>query len=382
VITRSSLVPGRRILTVSDAEGYRKRGDDDQRDLQTWMAEIEKQAAINARLDRQRAFIQNKGDGDLTAWPPGASELDLVVDYPRELRRELDRVNGTLSKDSRIRIRLAITSGLVEAAAQGITGQAAIRATTLADSDELRQALRKAGRHPLVVILDNSMFEDVVKTGRRGLEQEMYKKVFVKDKNGSVHTAWITIPGASQRTIAKLFSDSSTPGDDPPRGSRSVAGPKKRTPGWTLSITVALIGAAGAIAASIITSMSSGNSGDPKIPGTAPSTSTISPSAGTASSPGRPTGKLYAEVTDNHLGTDVFRDPMGDAVTSGPSSIPFGTHVMVKCWASNESGMGSINAFYLIETSPWSGEYAPANTFLNGDTSSSLDPKVPECTAT
>jgi hypothetical protein len=82
------------------------------------------------------------------------------------------------------------------------------------------------------------------------------------------------------------------------------------------------------------------------------------------------------------LGTDVFSDFEGDAVTGGPESIQFGTHVLVKCYAPNESTMGSINAFYLVETPPWKGEYAPANTFLNADTTGSLDPKVPKCPAT
>jgi hypothetical protein len=92
-------------------------------------------------------------------------------------------------------------------------------------------------------------------------------------------------------------------------------------------------------------------------------------------------GRSYAEVTDNYLGTDVFEDPMGDAVTSGSASIPFRTHMSVKCWTPNESSMGSINAFYLVEVSPWTGEYAPANTFLNADTTGSLDPHVPMCPA-
>jgi hypothetical protein len=109
--------------------------------------------------------------------------------------------------------------------------------------------------------------------------------------------------------------------------------------------------------------------------------SSSSGSTGQSGAPSGPTGKLYTEVTDNHLGTDVFKDPMGDAVTSGPVSIPYGTHVLVKCWAPNESGMGSINAFYLIETRPWIGDYAPANTFLNADTTGALDPDVPECPA-
>ena len=90
-------------------------------------------------------------------------------------------------------------------------------------------------------------------------------------------------------------------------------------------------------------------------------------------------GKLYREETYNHLGTKVFSNPEGYAAISGPASIPFGTWVKVKCWAPNESAMGSINAFYLVETSPWTGDYAPADTFLNADTSGSLDPNVPKC---
>jgi hypothetical protein len=93
----------------------------------------------------------------------------------------------------------------------------------------------------------------------------------------------------------------------------------------------------------------------------------------------RPVVLLHPEVTDNRLGTDVFSDPTGSAVTKGPASIPFGAHVEVSCWAANDSGMTSINAFYLIATHPWQGDYAPANTFLNADTTGTLDPRVPPC---
>jgi hypothetical protein len=89
-------------------------------------------------------------------------------------------------------------------------------------------------------------------------------------------------------------------------------------------------------------------------------------------------GKLYQEEAYNHLGTDVFSDPEG-ASASGPPQIPFGTYVMVKCYSLNESSMPSINDFYLVETAPWANEYAPANTFLNADTSKTLDPDVPKC---
>jgi hypothetical protein len=161
-----------------------------------------------------------------------------------------------------------------------------------------------------------------------------------------------------------------------------------------VAITVALIGAFGAIAAAVIPALTGGHATTPPSPTTSATSVTTSTATDTASGPASSPspsmiassrdslGKLYTEETYNHLGTDVFKDPMGDAVTSGPVSIPFGTYVRVKCWAPNESGMSSINAFYLVETRPWVGEYAPANTFLNADTSGSLDPHVPECAGT
>ena len=92
----------RAVITVSDAEGYTRRDDDGQRDLQTWMTNIENQAALNAGLDRGRAYIQGTGDGSHTTWPPETSEFDLITNYLRELRYELDRVNGALSARNRI----------------------------------------------------------------------------------------------------------------------------------------------------------------------------------------------------------------------------------------------------------------------------------------
>jgi disulfide bond formation protein DsbB len=112
---------------------------------------------------------------------------------------------------------------------------------------------------------------------------------------------------------------------------------------------------------------------------TSSATTSPTPSATQPSEPSRP----YAEITDNRQGTQVFSNPQGDAVTQN-EVIPFDTHVRVKCWANNESAMTSINAFYLVETAPWAGDYAPADTFANGDPvgqpgSTTIDPAVPEC---
>jgi hypothetical protein len=394
VVPQSSAVPVRRIITTSDIEDYSKRSYQEQRDLQNQMAAIENQAAINARLDRTGADFQDRGDGALTVWPPDTNDIDLIANYLRELHRELERVNANRSERAQIRLRIAVTAGIVEKAAYGFPGKAAIAAALLVDCEPLKRALRNASGHSLAVMIDDALYQAVVTTGYLGLQPEAYRRVVVMDKRGEGHMAWITVPDAPTQTFHASFSGPAEVAVGPAQAGAVPAGKKrKKINKGTVTIAVALITAFSAITTTLITTLASGSTASP--PNQAPSppspTIGITSASGTAS----PTGiasspsvsaitdvspdKLYTEEAYNHLGTDVYSDQFGDAVVSGPVSISFGTYVKVQCWARNESGMGSINAFYRVETPPWKGEYAPANTFLNADTPTALDPHVPEC---
>jgi hypothetical protein len=352
---------------VSDAEGYSKLPYADQRDLQNRTAAIQDQAAVNARLGRRHGIIQVTGDGDLTAWPPETNELNLIADYVRELTAEVDRVNRTLSQASRIRLRLSVSAGLVDEGALGLTGQAPIKASLLANSDQLRQALRRHPERSLAVIVDDTLYQDVVLSRLCGLRPEEYQRVVVRDKHRTEHVAWITVPGPVWAA------------PDGPRQRERLPPP---------SITAALIGAFAVIVAALITSapalfrdLAGSPSPTTLVPAARRVTPPTSPPQSSAMKPVT-AGTLHKEEAYHYPGTEVFRTLAGGAVVGGPVSIPFGTQVWVKCWAPNESGMSSVNAFYLVETSPWAGEYAPANTFLNADTSGAIDPKVPRCQAT
>jgi hypothetical protein len=122
----------------------------------------------------------------------------------------------------------------------------------------------------------------------------------------------------------------------------------------------------------------------PPAPATSPVTAgSAGPATSSPSPRPAPTRGFHIEITDNEQGTPVFSNPGGAAVAQN-GIIPFNRRVLVKCWTPNESTMSSVNAFYLIETPPWSGDYAPANTFANGDPvgqpgSTTIDPAVPEC---
>jgi hypothetical protein len=261
MVIQSVSEPARRIVDVSDAEGYSRLDDDEQRDLQRHIADIQDIAACNARLDRQQALVQGTGDGALTAWPPGTSELDLLADYLRELSRELDRVNRRLNERNRIRLRLGISAGIVEEAARGITGQAAIRASLLANSDQLREVLRNANRSSLAVIIDDQLYRDVVLTGRRGLSAANYRRVLVQDKRGAEHIGWITVPQPEGRRTPPAPSNPAAGKAGPAAAGQLGArhGISRKRPGTTrrrrppVQVIVALISAVGALIAAAIT---------------------------------------------------------------------------------------------------------------------------------
>ena len=391
--------PGRFLISMSDVAGYSRLLSGEQRDQQERLTNVQRIAARNAGLQPQRsnALIQPSGDGELVRWPADTDEIRLVSDYPRELHAELVRVNRTLIPESWMRLRVALTSGLSEIGKNGIVGDAPVRAARLVNARQAREALELDPQHLLVLVLDDVLYREVVQQGHRGLREEDFVHIVVREKEFE-GDAWLTVPGADPRKLAGLAGRRRTgprPNAKPKLAEADgrddhTRGTRLRSPGGLVAIVVAVIGAAGAVTAATIPAIFS----DPATPTASATTPGPGPITSSADVPSPTTqlpthvpvtqsGPLFAEWTDNHLGTKVFADPEGDAVAAN-QLIPFDTEVQVKCWADNKSEMGSINAFYLVETNPWANRYAPANTFANGDPigqpgSTAIDPAVPHC---
>ena len=143
---------------------------------------------------------------------------------------------------------------------------------------------------------------------------------------------------------------------------------------------VALIGAGGLVLASAIgitPALLDSGSGPGASQAPAPGHGSAPTSAGPLAA-----GKTWSETADNRRGIATYSNTSG--TTSGKPPIPYSTTVDVSCYAPNNSGMGSINDFYLIADGQWEGDYAPANTFANGDPlgvpgGADIDPHVPPC---
>jgi hypothetical protein len=197
--------PVRSLLTACDVEGYSRLASDEQRDLQNRLAEVQERAARNAGLVRGRALIQPAGDGELTRWPPETDVLKLTIDYLRELHTELVRVNRTLANDNQIRLRVALVDGMSEIASYGLAGEAPVVAARLVNADQTRKALIFASYCPLVVILDDRLYQDVVRQRFRGLRPDDYVRVLVRnDAKDFERDAWIAAPGCDSSVLAEL----------------------------------------------------------------------------------------------------------------------------------------------------------------------------------
>lgn len=185
-----------RVHTASDLERYSRLRHDDQWNAQRDLAAIQERAAKHARLPREKASIQRAGDGDLTRWPAGTTTTDLLAHYVPALHSELLRINKRLSPDKQMRMRLAVVAGTSEPGDYGLVGDTAITVSRLVDAPELRRALADSPDHPLVVIVDDAIYQDVIQPEVSHLDPRHYHRVEIHNDAKNFHrTAWITVPG-------------------------------------------------------------------------------------------------------------------------------------------------------------------------------------------
>jgi hypothetical protein len=196
--------PVRAALTVCDIADYSRLTPDEQRDQQNRLAELELRAAFFAGIDRRHATMQPSGDGQQITWPPDTDVVRLVVDYVRELGNELARVNRGLVPSNQLRLRLSIVDGLHEPASLGIAGNTAVTAARLVNARQARTALARAVGAPLVVVLEDHLYQNVVAAGFRALRPSDYVPIMVREpEKGFEARAWLTVPGVDPL----LFND-------------------------------------------------------------------------------------------------------------------------------------------------------------------------------
>ena len=181
---------------MADMENYSKRNNVLQHRAQLAFRRIMDDATTDVGLDRVDWLIQQGGDGELAILPAGTSERTVAAKLAPAADRLLREHNQGLAIEAKVRLRLAVHQGLVHLdGANGFPSDAVVHVCRLADSPQLKQALRDFPGANVALAVSDSLYREVIEH-YRDLRPEQFARTRaeIADKGFSAIT-WIYVPG-------------------------------------------------------------------------------------------------------------------------------------------------------------------------------------------
>jgi hypothetical protein len=117
------------------------------------------------------------GDSVLIVPPSGIDESVVIPDLLEGLRLALRERNEVLVPSARLRLRFALTRGLVVPGPAGFGGDAVNACFRLLDGPPVRAALDERPDADIATIISDGLFRDVVRHGFGGLRPEEFREV-------------------------------------------------------------------------------------------------------------------------------------------------------------------------------------------------------------
>ncbi|MFK8849769.1 hypothetical protein [Streptomyces sp. Ac-502] len=155
------------------------------------MYEVFEAGFTAAGVTEGACHIEDRGDGVLVALAPDVPAAHLVGPWLEGVYQKLRQVNeGRLEP---LRMRVAMHAGPVAQDAKGLAGRAVDLACRLCDSETARDVMRLAERSPLLFVVSDSLYHDVVAEGGTCIEPEHYRRARVSEKETDVE-AWFHVP--------------------------------------------------------------------------------------------------------------------------------------------------------------------------------------------
>jgi hypothetical protein len=184
----------RRLHMMVDQERYSQNTERRQKRLQGDMLSLLEEAADLAGLDHASWDKQEAGDGLLAVMQEDVDDAKVLSDFLTHLNALLGEDNAPLRREFRLRLRVALVHGISIDGPNGKPGQAPISAGRLIDAPVVKAALADSEEANMVVVIDDRLFEDVVRQRLRGLRPEAWVRVRVKVKTFDA-PAYISVPG-------------------------------------------------------------------------------------------------------------------------------------------------------------------------------------------
>jgi hypothetical protein len=176
-----------RLVLAVDVEKYSTRDAREQLRAQTELKRILNIAARNAGLDQTHWYEQVSGDGELVVLPEDVDVSAVVGDFTRHLEIILAEVNRKAMAGTPLRLRVAMHHGTLTPGPFGPAGDAPIVVSRLLDAKPLRRLLADQQDRDLALIVSQTLYQDVVRTGFCSLDPEEFQPVRVNAKGVQYH---------------------------------------------------------------------------------------------------------------------------------------------------------------------------------------------------
>jgi hypothetical protein len=185
---------GRCVIFACDIVSFGREGRHDriQRRLRDALYEGLSRSFDDCGVPFAGCYREDRGDGVIVVPPPHTDPTLLVAPLVDRLRAELRRHNEISSDLVKIRLRVSMHSGEVEADGHGIVGTAVNHVFRLLDAPQFKEAFNASADH-VGVIVSEAFHEAVIRTGEGMVDPDDYVPLRIHNKETST-TVWMRKP--------------------------------------------------------------------------------------------------------------------------------------------------------------------------------------------
>ncbi|WP_380282021.1 hypothetical protein [Kitasatospora purpeofusca] len=202
-------IPHRRLCLAADMAQYSRLDTRAQSAAQADLARLLDEAALLTGLDRAAWARQPQGDMELAVLPDSTSEAEVLGPFVNHLTAGLSELN-TCPTVPRIRLRLAVDTGIAADAALGYAGPAPVAVARYVNAPQVKAVLAALTSADLALIVSDRLYQDVVRYGHPGLDPAQYVRVHVQVKEFEGY-GWIHVPGHGPDRVRPVLEGMATP---------------------------------------------------------------------------------------------------------------------------------------------------------------------------
>ncbi|MEU0449354.1 hypothetical protein [Streptomyces tendae] len=211
--------PHRRLCLAADVEQYSRLDTRTQAAVQSELVRLLNEAAALAGLDRAAWKRQPQGDLEFAVLPETTPEDAVLGPFIHHLAVRLGDRNARPAAQ-RVRLRLAVDTGVVADAALGHAGPAPVAVARYVNALQLKAVLATVTAADLAVIVSDQLYKDVVRSGQRDLDPVHYVRVHVREKEFGGY-GWIRVPGHALDDVRSALAKAPEPKPSPDAGAPS-----------------------------------------------------------------------------------------------------------------------------------------------------------------